>query len=68
VLVGTADLTRLKLRNCARRPEIPEIFKRRIVLTRSVFFPFPDQQHLYTVHRGKKFILLYFRQFRLYIS
>jgi len=60
VLVGTTELTRLKNPNCALRSEIPEIFKRRIVLIRSVSFPFPDQQHLYTVHRRKNFVLLLF--------
>jgi len=60
VLVGTAELTRLQDPNCTLSSEIPEIFKRRVLLIRSVSFPFPEQQHLYTAHRSKSFVLLYF--------
>jgi hypothetical protein len=67
VLVGTGELTRLQDTNCALRSGIPEIFRRRIVLIRSVSFPFPDQQRLYTSQHRKKF-LLYFVQFQFYIS
>jgi hypothetical protein len=67
VLVGIGEVTKLLDPNSALRSEIPEMFKRRIVLIRSVSFPFPDQQHLYTVHRRKNFISLYFTQFQVYI-
>ena len=66
MLVGTAELTRLQGPNCAL--EGPEIFERRIVLIRSVSFPFPDQQHLYAVHRRKNFTFFHSISFLYFIN
>ena len=69
MFVGTAELTRLQDPYWALRSEIPEIFKRRIVLMRSVSFPLTDQQQLYTVTVDRvSFILFHLISFLYFIN